>query len=308
MHLRRTSEAHRTALARVGLLALALGLGACPKRATDGLPPCARDASNGRRAGFIERCIQAGDRHFQARATAGELDQALSVYMDALLLDPSSVLVLSRISRAYAIKGYAWPDDHGESLRLAMEYGQRCMRTAPDVLGAITASGGQLTVRAIGSAEEPLAPCMLWTAYAWARSLQARGVAGASIDLKPLTALARRVVDLSPDQDAGLPHAVLGLSLALAPRPLKPDLTEAGAELELAVARAPWRLSAKVDLATLVYGPRGDQARWTELLENVAAADPGNREAAENAAAIACAKEALKAGYPDPSTWWRSAP
>lgn len=289
------------ALAMAGALAVIAG---CPKRADDGLPPCAA-AQGRRRSTPVERCLAVGDAHFEDRAREGELDRALSAYHDALLLAPNDATVLARVARAYATRGYAFPDENGESYRLGREIGLRCLRTAPDVQGAITASGGVLTLRAISSADANLAPCMLWTALAWARTLEAGGVAGASIDLRPLQALARRVVELTPDLEGGLPHAALGLSLALAPAPLKPDLGQAERQLKMAIQRAPWRLSAQVDLATLVHGPKGDEAAWRQTLTEVSTAAPGAREIPENLAAIARAKAALEAGMPDAQAWWR---
>lgn len=292
----------------VGLALLAaLGVGpGCPKRGqTDNLPPCATEGGDRLKGDPLSRCLKIGDAHFEARGRPGELDLALGVYQDALALAPESADVLARLTRAYAVQGYGFPEETGEAYRLAREYGVRCLRLAPDVLGAITGGGGLLTPRAIASADAPQAPCMLWTAQAWARGLQNAGVAGASIDLHTLQLLARRVVALDPDLESGLPHATLALALALPPAPLKPDLAQAEHQFRQALKKAPWRLSSRVDLATLVFAPQGAEAAWREALEAVAGATPGPREVPENRRAIARATEALAAGFPDPAAWWR---
>ena len=278
----------------------------CPKRGQgEALPPCASEGGERLKGDPLSRCLRIGDAHFEGRARPGELDKAVTVYLDALSMAPSSVDVLSRVTRVYAVKGYGFPDDNSEAYRLAREHGLRCMKTAPDVLGAMNAGGGLLTPRAVSSAEAPLAPCMLWTSIAWARSLQGAGVAGASIDLRTLQLLARRVVALSPDLESGLPHAALGLALALPPAPLKPDLPQAEHQLRQAIKKAPWRLSSKVDLATLVFAPQGKEEAWREALQAVVNASAGAREIPENQRSIARAHEVLDAGFPDPAAWWR---
>lgn len=274
------------------------------------LPPCAEGADPRDAEEALAACLARGDAHYAARLDPARLDAALATYQEATSFAPADPVLLGRLARAYAAKGYGYPESGREAHRIAREEGLRCLATAPDVAGAIAAAGGVLTVRAVQTADAELADCLLWTAMAWARGRQEGALAGAGMDQSVLVALGERARALAPELEDGLPAAALGLALALPPTPLQPDLDRAEQLLEEATRARPGRLSPQVDLATLVYARRGDAARWRETLERVASKEiqPEDPDALENRRAVLRARAALAEGAPDPDAWWRHSP
>ena len=159
-------------------------------------------------------------------------------------------------------------------------------------------SGGAVTVRAVETLESDRIGCMTWTSLAWSRWLADRGVIGASIDLEATIALAQRAVAVKADYDKGRPHAALGVALALAPLPLKPDLEGARKSLNQATMIAPSRLTPIVDLAQYVSAVEGKDGEWRALLERVVQQEVSEEDPdrLENLAAIQRAQALLLAG------------
>ena len=286
----------------LGFTALLVG---CTKHADDAaqsLPPCARGGKVP-----VDRCLSAGDAQFTRRAEPGLLDAAIGTYLDALSLNREDPRVLARLARAYATRAYANPDTAAQDDATARSMGLRCLLTDPDLQATVTAAGGLLTNRGISALPFAMAPCALWTALAWARSLAAAGVAGAAIDLRTVQLLAERAVALDPAQERGLGEAVLGLVLALPPQPLHPDLDGAERHLRASIASAPGRLTPAVDLAEWVLARRGDAVAWKTTLEQIANTplEPTDPDLLENRRAVERAKTALAAGPVDPAAWWR---
>ncbi len=271
------------------------------------LPTCAEGSGARDLAAAVDACLARGDALYAERAKPGRLDEALSVYQETQVVAPENPRLLAREARAWHARAYGQPELAQDAYRLAREAGLRCLVGAPDVAGAVEAAGGVFTARAAEAIDADRAECALWTATAWAREIQDLGLEGANIDQRALVALSTRALALAGPPDQAQAAATLGLALALPPAPLRPDLTGAEEQLQTAIAAEEGRLSPRVDLAVLVYGKRGETARWQSLLEQVAATTitPDDPDALEDARAITRARAALSAGAPDPAAWWR---
>lgn len=278
------------------LLALSLCLGAC------------RWAQRRAERSPAEQAIATGDRAFAQRAEPGQLDLAIEAYLRGLDDEPEHPGLLWRLARAHTTRADTEAEDEGRGYGTARELGLRCLLVSPTFRGLVTASGGVVTPRAVEAVSDDLQPCLLWTGLAWARWLELRGVAGASLDLEVVTAIAERALALDPAAVDGLPLALAGLVAALPPEPLHPDLTLAERRLQAAWRAQPPNLRAGVDLAALVYGPRGDLQAWQTTLTDIASVNPPKSapNLLEQRAAVAHAKRALASGSPA-SGWWSAA-
>ena len=200
--------------------------------------------------------LQTGDMLYQQRGSDPQkVDMAIDVWTASLTANPDHPGLLARLAEAWTTRAEVEPARQPADYDVARRYGLRCLLADPSVNAVVSASGA-LDGRAIRQASDPA--CLTWTALAWARWLDQHGVAGAAIDLVPVTELARRAVAVEPDFDQGRPHHALGLALALPPEPLQPDLAGAERELLAAMEAAPHRWMAGVDLVVQVYG-RQDQ-------------------------------------------------
>ena len=242
--------------------------------------------------------VAKGDSLYLSRAELGALDEAIEVYQGGAKAFPSHAKMLGRLARAYAVRAYGHPRDGVGGYAVAKEFGLRCLMTEPAFGGLVQSAGGSVSTRAVETLESDRIGCMTWTSLAWSRWLSARGVVGASIDLGATIALARRAVEVKPGYDQGRPYAALGLALALAPKPLKPDLVGARRAFGKATSLAPSRLTPIVDLAQYVSAVEGKDGEWKALLERVVSqvvpeTDPNRLE---NLAAIQRAQALLLAG------------
>ncbi len=250
------------------------------------------------RSSVANTIVAKGDSLYLARADLVSLDEAIEVYQGGAKAFPTHAKLMGRLARAYALRAYGHPADGVGGYSVAKEFGLRCLMTEPAFGGLVQSSGGAVSARAVETLESDRIGCMTWTSLAWSRWLSARGVIGASIDLGATIALARRSVEVKADYDKGRPYAALGLALALAPEPLKPDLAGARRAFNQASLLAPTRLTPIVDLAQYVSAVEGKDGEWTALLERVVSQQvvDGDPDRLENLAAIQRAQALLLAG------------
>ena len=249
------------------------------------------------------RYVSEGERFFQQRADRQKLDSAISSWQAGLLEAPGDPVLLGRLSMAYTVRADIDPAYRPAGYITAREFGIQCLQTDPYLAGVMQTYGGRLVPRALRTLKAERVDCLTWTSIAWGRWLYLHGVAGASLDLEIITALAQKAVELDASFDRGRPMHALGLALSLPPAPLSPDLVSAQEALESALDSAPERWVIKVDLAERIYGPKGQGERFNSALSDVVGRTTSTspQEALENQAALEYAAEALQRG-PHP-TW-----
>ena len=242
--------------------------------------------------------VAEGERFFMQRADPEKLDQAISSWQEGLLEVPESPALLGRLARAYTLRGLSDPEQRADDYIIAREHGLRCLQTDTFLAGVVQTYGGRLIPRALRTVELELIDCLTWTSIAWSRWLLDHGVAGASLDLDIVVALAQKAVELNPAHDRGRPMYALGLALSLPPSPLEPDLASATQAFQEAIQAAPERWWVEVDLAELVYAETGQSAAFTALLSDVVQRPPDRhpQESMENKVAVARAQALLLDG------------
>ena len=248
------------------------------------------------------RYMNEGERFFMQRADPEKLDRAISSWQQGLVEAPESIELLGRLARAYTIRGVYDPEDRIDDYLRAREHGLRCLQTDTFLAGVAQTYGGRLIPRALRTVELELIECLTWTSIAWSRWLLEHGVAGATLDLEIVLALATKAVELDSEHDRGRPMYALGLALSLPPAPLEPDLSAAAEALQAAHKAAPERWWIEVDLAERVYAETGQDDAFTALLSDITQRTPDRhpQELLENKSAIVRA-EALLAAGPQPS-------
>lgn len=230
----------------------------------------------------VEKALRRADALYRKRAEPEQLEAAIQAYLDALGLAPEDPRVLGRLARSYVLRADLERVDPLTDYGTAREFGLRCLSLQPAFSGQVAAAGGQVTPKAVSQLQSDQLECLRWTSLAWSRLALARGP-GMALDFPAIDALGARTLALSGGDADGLGALARGLSLAVVPRVMGPDLEGALQQLQTASERAPTRLSRQVDLA--VYGlHRVDKAAKRALLEQVAAAEPaeGSPEAVED--------------------------
>ena len=247
----------------------------------------------------VERSLRRADALYKKRAEPGQLEAAIQAYLDASGIDPDDTRVLGRLARAYVLRADLGTADPLTDYGTAREFGLRCLSLQPAFSGQVAAAGGRVTPKAVAQIQGDQLDCLRWTSIAWSRLALARGP-GMSLDFAAIDALGARTLALSGNDADGTGALSRGLSLAVVPRVMGPDLDGALQQLRAAADKAPDRLSRQVDLA--VYGlHRVNKAEERALLEAVAAAEltalgtgaPEAPEAPEDRAARARARRQL---------------
>lgn len=250
------------------------------------LAACGHLDRRSRGPGFDERLAQV-DELLRQREEVAKLDQALAL-IDELMLDMGDdPRLLYRLSMARYAQGYGFAADEPPPLRLyeaGRETAWRCLYQDPAFEGVLTSTGGHIGPAAADRIGEEQARCLLWLVANWTRWLALRDPAGLAIDLQPLQVLADRAVELGTGGRRAQALGLAGLSRALAPTALGPDLEEARKLMLRAVEQDPHNLSLRVDLAEYVYGPLEDRVSYRESLEAALAISPdtGGRWVLEN--------------------------
>jgi hypothetical protein len=200
------------------------------------------------------------------------------------------------------VRGLSQPGQGADDFILAREHGLRCLKTDTFLAGVVQTYGGRLIPRALRTVDLELIDCLTWTSISWSRWLLVHGVAGTTLDLDIVAALAAKAVELNPAHDRGRPLYALGLALSLPPAPLEPDLESAASALQEAHEAAPERWWIEVDLAELVYAETGQEAAYNEVLSDVLTRSPDRhpQESLENKGAMERAALLLQSG-PHPS-------
>jgi hypothetical protein len=241
----------------------------------------------------VERSLRRADALYKKRAEPGQLEAALQAYLDALGIDPDDTRVLGRLARSYVLRADLDSADPLTDYGTAREFGLRCLSLQPAFSGQVASAGGRVTPKAVAQIQGEQLDCLRWTSIAWSRLALARGP-GMSLDFAAIDALGARTLALSGNDNDGTGALARGLSLAVVPRVMGPDLDGALQQLRVASSKAPDRLSRQVDLA--VYGlHRVNKAEARAVLEAVVAAElsPDAAEAAEDRAARARARRRL---------------
>jgi len=227
------------------------------------------------------------DALLRERHDPERLDEAL-LALDTLMLDMGDdPRLLARLSMAQHAQAYAVAAEGGEPVRLfeaGRETAWRCLYQEPAFEGVLSAAGGHIGPAAAQRIDEAHGRCLLWLVANWTRWLALRDPAGFAIDLEPLRVLADRAVELNSGPRRAQALGLAGVSRALAPAAMNPDLGEARALLLRGVEQDPTNLSLLVDLVEYVYGPLEDRVSQREILDRVLAADPreGGRWQHEN--------------------------
>ena len=248
------------------------------------------------------RYMTEGERFFMQRADPEKLDMAISSWQEGLLEAPASPELLGRLAQAYTVRGASTPESQIEDYLRGREYGIRCLQNDTFLAGVAQTYGGRLIPRALRTVELELIDCLIWTSIAWSRWLLEHGVAGATLDLEIVLALATKAVELDPEHDRGRPMYALGLALSLPPAPLEPDLNAATEAFLAAHEAAPERWWIEVDLAEQVYAETGQDDAFNTVLSDILRRSPQRhpQESLENKRAIARAEALLERG-PQPS-------
>ena len=218
--------------------------------------------------------VSEGERFYMQRSSAEKLDQAISAWQAGLLEVPDNPILLGLLTQAYTERAVSQDAHRPDGFIVAREHGVQCLRTDPFLAGVMQTYGGRLVPRALRTVGPELLDCLTWTALSWSRWLQHHGAAGAGLDLEIVAAMAKKAVAIDPDHDRARPMHALGIAMALPPAPMSPDLDGAEEALTSALKAAPERLWIQVDLAELIYGPRGDEEGFHAALDAVLDADP----------------------------------
>ncbi len=235
--------------------------------------------------------------------------QALDGYVQCLLDTdvslPDEARVHGALAQAYHLRALSYPVPGRDDLATARTWALTCLTLQPGVAGRLQNAGGQLTRRPLQAVPAADVDCLVWATMSWSRWLWQRDVAGAAIDLEPVSLLAERAIALAPDYDDGRAWWALGLAQGIVPPALGRDGAAARTALTRAIEQNPARLLAVVDHAELILGPGGEHTVWQRSLERVAKApEPGrDLQAYENAAARERAAQLLEAGPPPASRW-----
>lgn len=238
-----------------------------------------------------------------------KLDEAL-VAIDALALElGDDPRLLSRLAHVHYARAYGHPDPARPPVRVyeaGREAAWRCLYQDPAFEGVLSSTGGRINGAAAGRIEEERASCLLWLVANWSRWLALRDPGGLAIDLEPLQVLSDRAVELSAGRRRAQALGSAGLSRALAPAALGPDLDESRRLFGRAIQQDPDNLSLRVDLAEYVFAPLEDELRFEQTLRGVLEAVPAeglwvleNRRARERAEALLSAHDAAGVATPD---------
>jgi len=245
-----------------------------------------------------ERLAQV-DALLSQRQDPDQLEQALIVIDEALLDIGDDPRLLARLALAHHAQGYGHAGAEPPPVRLfeaGREVAWRCIYEDPAFAGVLTSTGGQINAEAAQRIGDDHGRCLLWLVANWTRWLSLRDPAGLAIDLQPLQVLADRAVELNTGHRRAQALGLAGLSRALAPPSMSPDLEQARGLMLRAVDQDPDNLSLRVDLAQYVYGAVDDRVSFRETLQAVLdiPVETGDRWTLENKRAHQRARELLE--------------
>lgn len=178
-------------------------------------------------------------------ALQAKLEQAISLYEQALEQDEEDVGVLAMLSRCYYMLAdiFAHQNEKKRIHELGQDYGERALRATPGFVDREEADGFVAAVQACDSVE-----ALYWTYGNWARKVElggTMGLIGAALrgDDKKLRAMVERCAELDPNYLAGGPSRALGAYWAK--HPFHKDLDKARELFEAAMAAFPDYLENK---------------------------------------------------------------
>ncbi len=246
----------------------------------------------------LRALVAEGDVLYHQRASQDQLEAALERYK-ALACDyEDPVLVTARIARAHYSLAYGY--QQGKEALGRYETGReaawRCLAQDAGFAGVVAARGGKVGRTVANRVGPERLDCLLWLVGNWSRWLELRDTAAASLDLEPLLYLSDRALELADGEQRGLALHFAGLTHALAPKPLNPDLVRAEELLLQANAQDPQHMTVLVDLAQLVYLRQDEAPRAAAILERVLnepAPRPGDKWELENKRAQERARQLL---------------
>lgn len=205
-----------------------------------------------------------------------KLEQAISLYEQALEQDEGNVQLLAMLSRCYYMLAdiFVPQDEKKRTHVIGQEYGERALRATPGFVDLEKSDGFVAAVRACESVE-----ALYWTYGNWARKVElggAMGLVAAAMrgDDKKLRAMVERCAELDPDYLAGGPSRALGAYWAK--HPFHKDFDKARELFQQAMASFPDYLENTYFYVRYYLIPNDKWEEAAQKLEEILAAPLGD--------------------------------
>jgi tetratricopeptide (TPR) repeat protein len=250
-------------------------------------------------AEILNHMVERGDRAFASRDTASQLDEAMELWGGALRYRPADPAILVRLSHAARLRAHSAPSGDAATLAdQAIGFAERALSVRNPRLRTLANDKKSRPAQVFAAAE--LADLPALTAYAEALLdwCDRKGLATLLSQRDWLMAAAERALQLDRTADFGAADRILGVVEARLTPDLGGDLKSAEEHFEAALAEAPRYLPARLQYAETWCVRMREEPRYTQLLHEVADADPAAlpEAAPENRDAQRRARELLKEG------------
>ncbi|RMF16862.1 MAG: hypothetical protein D6761_05545 [Candidatus Dadabacteria bacterium] len=227
--------------------------------------------------GNLAQVLADAEAAWISREDPEKLKEAISLYEQAIAINPNQPEIMARIARAYYFlsDGYT-RGDQDEQIRLydlAAQWGERAMATNFEFAKLVRDEGKNIE-DALSALDESYVPAVYWTASAIGKWARLKGFTTLLAQKNRVKKLMEWVTEKDPDYFYGGPPRYWGAYYSIAPSFAGGDVELARQKYEESLKIAPDYLGTKVLMADTYATKVQDRDLYVKLLTEVLEADP----------------------------------
>lgn len=227
--------------------------------------------------GDLMEILKEAQAAWNNREDPRELERAITLYEQAIAIQPNQLEVLSLLARAYYFLGDGYRRNDPEAqLALydkAASYGERAMALHPEFLKKVK-EGGEKPEDAVQVLSPEYVPAVYWTASAIGKWARLKGFTTLLSQKSRVKKLMEWVTEKNPTYFYGGPYRYWGAFYALSPAFAGGDLNKSRQNFEKSLEVEPNYFGTKVLMADTYATKAQDRALYEKLLKEVLDADP----------------------------------
>lgn len=227
--------------------------------------------------GNLMEILTQAQEAWNRRENAQELEKAITLYEQAIAIQPNQLEVLTQLARAYYFlaDGYRRSDPEAQLTLYdkAASYGEKAMALHPEFYKKVKTEGVKAE-DAVGVLSEEYLPAVYWTASAIGKWARAKGFTTLLAQRNRVRKIMEWVTEKNPTFFYGGPYRYWGAYYALSPAFAGGDLNKSRENFQKSLEVEPNYFGTKVLMADTYATKAQDRELYEKLLKEVLSGNP----------------------------------